>query len=417
MARAIVRAAYGAGARPGDVRYSDQHVRRAAIELGPEEMLGLLAANTCSSGSARWPETRPAVISLTGDARPASSSTTSTRRSSAGPSRARSAGSTLPLVSERLHQLGDRRVAERGLGDDGVRRAGSRAALGGRRHATRLDAPDPVAAWREHDAKLKARSDALNERRFDAIRFRGPGRISSSACCRPRAGSARLHDRRAGSTHIPNLPTEEVFTSPDWRRDGGDGALDDAALGRAAPSSAISRCASRPARSSTSRPRPAPRSSAASSRQTRRRRTSARSRSSTATRAVKKTGHRLRRHPVRRERDLPHRLRHRAADGASRAPRALDRTSCSRLGVNVSRRAHGLHDRRRRGRRRRPRPRRRRDADHPRRRLGARWRRPTAAWHGCGDGQRRSLRTVQRLGEPPERAFLGQQLRLACRAA
>ena len=41
--------------------------------------------------------------------------------------------------------------------------------------ATRLDAVDPVAAWREHDAMLKKRAAALNAHGFDAVRFRGPG--------------------------------------------------------------------------------------------------------------------------------------------------------------------------------------------------------------------------------------------------
>ena len=41
--------------------------------------------------------------------------------------------------------------------------------------ATRLDGPDPVAAWQEHAARLQARADGLNAQGFDAIRFRGPG--------------------------------------------------------------------------------------------------------------------------------------------------------------------------------------------------------------------------------------------------
>src|SRR3954468_9020834 len=39
LARAITRAAYRAGARYVDVRYRDDHVRRAMIELGPDEAL------------------------------------------------------------------------------------------------------------------------------------------------------------------------------------------------------------------------------------------------------------------------------------------------------------------------------------------------------------------------------------------
>ena len=42
-ARAIFREAYRAGAQRVDVRYGDQQLRRAAIELGPEEMLGVSA--------------------------------------------------------------------------------------------------------------------------------------------------------------------------------------------------------------------------------------------------------------------------------------------------------------------------------------------------------------------------------------
>src|SRR6185295_13539650 len=41
--------------------------------------------------------------------------------------------------------------------------------------AVRLDEPDPVAAWRDHVAQLRRRAGALDERGFDAIRFRGPG--------------------------------------------------------------------------------------------------------------------------------------------------------------------------------------------------------------------------------------------------
>jgi aminopeptidase len=41
-------------------------------------------------------------------------------------------------------------------------------------HVCRLDEPDPIAAWQTHIDDLEARSALLNERRFDAVRFRGP---------------------------------------------------------------------------------------------------------------------------------------------------------------------------------------------------------------------------------------------------
>ena len=45
--------------------------------------------------------------------------------------------------------------------------------------ATRLDEPDPVAAWRDHIARLQARAELLDERRFDG--FASPARAPTSA--------------------------------------------------------------------------------------------------------------------------------------------------------------------------------------------------------------------------------------------
>ena len=84
--------------------------------------------------------------------------------------------------------------------------------------ATRLDEPDPVAAWQGHIARLKARAAALNERRFDAVRFRGPGTDLTVGLLPGSRWLCATFERRDGVEHLPNIPTEEVFTSPDWRR-------------------------------------------------------------------------------------------------------------------------------------------------------------------------------------------------------
>jgi aminopeptidase len=84
--------------------------------------------------------------------------------------------------------------------------------------ATRLDADDPVAAWREHTDRLQARADALNERAFDAIRFTGPGTELEVGLLETVPWRCATLETRAGITHVPNLPTEEVFVSPNWRR-------------------------------------------------------------------------------------------------------------------------------------------------------------------------------------------------------
>lgn len=84
--------------------------------------------------------------------------------------------------------------------------------------ASRVDLPDPVAAWREHDASLHRRADALNARRYAALHFKGPGTDL-------RVGLADDHLWLGGGTTagngqycIPNMPTEEVFTTPHRER-------------------------------------------------------------------------------------------------------------------------------------------------------------------------------------------------------
>jgi aminopeptidase len=89
--------------------------------------------------------------------------------------------------------------------------------------ACRLDQSDPVAAWRRRFADLGARARALTDLRLDAVRLRGPGTdltvgLSPTARWDP---PTNLSER--GVEHAWNLPSEEVFTSPD--RDRADGRV------------------------------------------------------------------------------------------------------------------------------------------------------------------------------------------------
>jgi leucyl aminopeptidase (aminopeptidase T) len=64
---------------------------------------------------------------------------------------------------------------------------------------------------------LKERAGQLNERRFDAVRFRGPG-TDLTVGLLPIADWTRQARDLVGQFYVPNLPTEEVFTTPDYRR-------------------------------------------------------------------------------------------------------------------------------------------------------------------------------------------------------
>ena len=83
--------------------------------------------------------------------------------------------------------------------------------------AVRLDEPDPVSAWREHIARLQQRADSLNEHRFDRLHYRGPGTDLTIGLHAGLRVAVRARQLR-GIEHIANMPTEEVFTTPDARR-------------------------------------------------------------------------------------------------------------------------------------------------------------------------------------------------------
>jgi aminopeptidase len=80
--------------------------------------------------------------------------------------------------------------------------------------ASRVDMPDPIAAWEKHNATLQARTRMLNDKNYAALHFRGPGTDL-------RVGLADGHEWNGGSTAAKNgivcnanIPTEEVFTTP-----------------------------------------------------------------------------------------------------------------------------------------------------------------------------------------------------------
>jgi aminopeptidase len=86
-------------------------------------------------------------------------------------------------------------------------------------HVCRLDEPDPAAAWRVRMDELEAVAARLTERRFDALHFTGPGTDLIVGLLQPGShfASARM-DTVDGIEHVANLPSEEIFTTPDPER-------------------------------------------------------------------------------------------------------------------------------------------------------------------------------------------------------
>jgi aminopeptidase len=214
LARALTRQAYRAGAAYVNVLYSDAHARRAMIELGPDDALThspewLKDFVTSIGGNA--------LIATTGEPEPDLLSDLDGER----------VGRAVPheVVQLRMQQLSDNNVnwcgvgapnegwARQVFGEPDVERLWELVAF-----CMRLDEPDPPAAWRDHLARLAQRSTQLNELNADALHYRGPGTdltVGLLPYARWISGSGQTVD---GITYVANMPTEEVFTSPDAQR-------------------------------------------------------------------------------------------------------------------------------------------------------------------------------------------------------
>ena len=221
LIRALARASFRAGASYVDVLYTDQHIRRAMIELGPDSALtysppGLLA---------RWKhmgEVKGASVGTTGEAEP---------NLLADLDGERVGGAQMKeLAQESMRQLGEKLVnwtgiaypnegwAQQVFGEPDVERLWEAVAF-----CVRLDEEDPVAAWTDHMKRLKSRAAALNELGVDAIRFRGPGTDLTVGLSERSIFDAALFETSWGREHVPNMPTEEVFTTP--HRDRTEGVI------------------------------------------------------------------------------------------------------------------------------------------------------------------------------------------------
>ena len=82
----------------------------------------------------------------------------------------------------------------------------------------RLDEPDPAAAWRQRSAELIETATRLTELRLDSVQFRGPGTDLVVGLLPGSRWIAAAMTTADGIAFAPNLPSEEIFTTPDPER-------------------------------------------------------------------------------------------------------------------------------------------------------------------------------------------------------
>ena len=80
--------------------------------------------------------------------------------------------------------------------------------------ASRADQEDPIGAWAVHNKNLRMRTDWLNERNFAALRFYGGGTDLTGGLAKDHEWMGGASVARNGITCNPNIPSEEVFTTP-----------------------------------------------------------------------------------------------------------------------------------------------------------------------------------------------------------
>jgi aminopeptidase len=214
LARALTRQAYRAGAAYVHVLYRDEHARRAMIELGPDEAL---------TYSPAWLKefvrsfAGNALIGISGDPEPELLSDLDGERVGRAVQ--------VEVIQLQLEQLAASTVnwcavgapnagwARQIFGEPDVERLWEKVAF-----CMRLDEPDPMEAWSQHLARLAERAARLNDLSADRLHYRGPGTDLCVGLARNARWTSGAHETIGGVRYVANMPTEEVFTSPDARR-------------------------------------------------------------------------------------------------------------------------------------------------------------------------------------------------------
>ena len=83
---------------------------------------------------------------------------------------------------------------------------------------TRIDSEDPIAAWKKHDETLRNKAEELNKEQFSALHYTAPGTDLIIGLPENHLWEGAGSFNVRGEEFMANMPTEEVFTAPDFRR-------------------------------------------------------------------------------------------------------------------------------------------------------------------------------------------------------
>jgi aminopeptidase len=219
LTRAITSSAYRRGAKFVDVYYWDPHLKRARVQYAADEVLDFVPA-WYGERALQLGEERGATISLTGPVAPHLYDDLDPERLGRD---------VFPRVKEWTTVINERTVNwcvapcptktwAKLVHPDLEAEAALEKLWEQVVHICRLDEDEPEEAWGERNKALKGAAERLTERHFDAIHFEGPGTDLTIGLLPRSRWIGGAEETVDGIPHMANLPTEEVFTSPDPER-------------------------------------------------------------------------------------------------------------------------------------------------------------------------------------------------------
>jgi aminopeptidase len=219
IARAVVEAAYAAGAAWVEPLWTDGPMRRSAVDHLTAEQLAT-ARPWALQRIKEWQEQGFASILLMGDADPHLFEGADPARVAAHPIEEIRAMHRAMQGGMRWTAVGAPNPgwAKQVFGEPDVDRLWEAVGT-----AMRLDAADPVAAWRDRSATLAARGAELDKLELTELRYVGEGTDLTVGLLPDCVWTGGGMVDAAGISYLPNIPTEEVFTSP--HKDKADGVI------------------------------------------------------------------------------------------------------------------------------------------------------------------------------------------------
>lgn len=211
LAHAVCEEAYAAGARFVNITYWDPFQKLFRLQKAAHETLDYVP-DWWDARSQELIDKHGARITLAGEPRPSLLDGIDPERAKLDRMPVTAKWLEVPMSGECNWCIGpgpNEAWAEKIFGEPDIERLWDAVAV-----TTRLDQPDPAAAWTEHLDRLVRRAADMSALELDRLEYRGPGTELTVGMIDGHRWVAASAQTSWGRRFVPNMPTEEVFTTP-----------------------------------------------------------------------------------------------------------------------------------------------------------------------------------------------------------